>query len=143
MKVFNEEVSCCNDCPMIDRSSDRWSDPKCNLSYGTNVSDKNKTISKDCPFDKPITKEIIEGFGFVNTKQYSDELVFQKNISDYEFYELSLQEDNRVIIEYWSQEKLVTKVLPKETWGCFNIFAGEINNPEELGFILHSIGVIK
>lgn len=140
MKVFNEEVNYCQDCPFLNHVGMDGEDSYCNKLHKDVME---RSIDKDCPFNKPITKEVIEGFGFVNTKQYSDELVFQKNISDYEFYELSLQEDNRVIIEYWSQEKLVTKVLPKETWGCFNIFAGEINNPEELGFILHSIRVIK
>ena len=139
MKVFNEKVEDCCLCPYLGSYSMN-EEPYCKLDK-KNIEDIN-VIPEHCPFNKPITKEVIEGFGFVNTKQYSDELVFQKNISDYEFYELSLQEDNRVIIEYWSQEKLVTKVLPKETWRCFNIFAGKINNPEELKFILTTIGVL-
>lgn len=143
MRVFNKEVKGCHECN-YNAAEGQCGETWCKFIYkDTDNLDSTNPIHKECPFNKPITKEVIKGFGFLNTKQYSDELVCQKNISEYEFYELSLQEDNRFIIEYWSQERLVAKVLPKETWGCFNIFVGEINNPVELEFILCSIGVIE
>ena len=135
MKVFNKEVSCCNDCPMIDRNSDRYLDPKCNLSHGANVSDKNKTISKDCPFNKPITKEVIEGFGF----KFEGGKLRENFLDNFNF-------KDKIRLEYWYKDKALTIININR--GIFEeypdvIFKGTINNPIELEFILKSIGVIE
>ena len=92
---------------------------------------------------KYLDKEDIESLGFINTKQYSDEMVFQLHTSDYEFYELTWQfeDDSTIIIECWSQEKMVAKVLPKETWGHVDIFIGHVKNKSEFKKLLTQLGI--
>ena len=135
MKIFNKQVNCCNDCPMIDRSEDRFTEPKCNVERYADVSKKNTIISKDCPFGKPVTKEVIEGFGFeykvFKTFSYFKNPLFLRWYENKEGVYLQLKPKNEILI-YKQQDE-----------GKDILFQGEINNPEELEFILCSIGVIE
>lgn len=91
---------------------------------------------------KYLDSSDIETCGFIKTKEYSDELIFQKNDGDYSFYELTYQfEENKVCIEQWTQGSLVATVLPKEEWNSFNLFCGTIKNLSELKVLLKQIGV--
>ncbi len=137
MKVFNTEVNCCNECPMIDRHSDKYLDLKCNLLHRANVSDKNKTISKDCPFNKPITQEIIEGFGFKVMSDYgagTSYILGDAYKLDTVKYEGLTYSKNQVRI-------FTNAGIFGEDWS--RIFMGTINNPEELKFILSSLNIIS
>lgn len=95
---------------------------------------------------KYLSAEDIVELGFIQTKQYSDEVVFQKHVSDYEFIELTLHidEDYNITIEKWYQSKMITRVLPVETntWDNYIIFRGTIKNKSKLKEVLQMIGVL-
>ena len=92
---------------------------------------------------KYIDKQDLIELGFVLVKEHSDELVFQFNNGDYCFYELTLDldNDNRVCIEQWTQNKIVATILPRDQWRCFNIFYGMIKNKSELIKVLKMLGI--
>jgi hypothetical protein len=84
--------------------------------------------------------------GFVGVKTYSDELLFQRNISAFEFIELTLHldEDYNITIEKYCQSKLITTVLEvtPDNYENYIIFRGTIKNKHELQTILKMIGVL-
>jgi hypothetical protein len=87
---------------------------------------------------KYLDKEDIESLGFINIKEYSGSLNFQKIIDDYLFYEIDLDlGDNITTIEkYYSQNA-------DGICNCYTLFKGIIKNKSELKFILKSIGVLE
>lgn len=95
---------------------------------------------------KHLSAEDIVELGFIQTKQYSNEVVFQKHVSDYEFIELTLHadEDYNITIEKWHQSKMVAKELPVDnnTWGNYIIFRGFVKNKSKLKEVLQMIGVL-
>lgn len=140
MKVWGKDVKSCSKCSMYYTSEYTT---KCLYTDEYLREYFNDSINENCPFSKPITKEVIESYGFFLIEKYPDELVFEKKDGDYCLYELSLQlEENEFYITQWAQGSLVAKVLPKEKWNTFNLFCGILNNPVELEFILKSIEVI-
>lgn len=61
MKVFNEEVNCCQNCHFLNHIEMDGEDSYCNKLY-KDITERS--IDKEYPFNNPITKEVIEGFGF-------------------------------------------------------------------------------
>lgn len=127
--------------------------------YRTNVWREFKFLINDeftCLYDfeedlyrcrvKYLSAEDIVDLGFVKTKEYSDEIVFQKNISDYEFIELTfhLDDDYNITAEKWNQSKMAAKKLPinEVNWQSYIIFRGVIKNKHELQTILKQIRVL-
>lgn len=94
---------------------------------------------------KYLDQNDIEECGFKLIKSYSDELIFQLQDGDYSFYELGFQqeEDFKICIEHWQQNKLCAKVLPLDQWSCFNIFLGTVKNTSELKLLLNMLGINK
>ena len=94
---------------------------------------------------KYLDSQDIIDCGFINVKTYSDELLFQKNISAFEFIELTLHldEDYNITIEKYCQSKLVNTVLEvaPDNHENYIIFRGTIKNKHELKTILKQIGV--
>lgn len=95
---------------------------------------------------KYLDQSDIEECGFINTKTYSDELLFKKNVSDYEFIELTfyLEEDEvNVSIDRSRQSKLVATRLPvnEGNWEFLTIFHGTIKNKTELKKVIKMLGI--
>lgn len=94
---------------------------------------------------KYLDQEDIESLGFTKTKEYSDELLFQKHLSDYEFLELTfyldIDDDINVSIDRFYQSKMVARRLPigKETWELLTIFHGKIKNKSEFKKLLKQL----
>ena len=131
MKVLNKEVKECKDCPCLD-SLDIDGSPFCTM-LSKDIKDCN-VIDKDCPFIKPITKEVIEGFGFIKTKSSGYNLFVGKLIK----FNIIYNYNNRLcLIEKFFIDKL------SERPNSLVLFKGTINNPIELEFILNSVGVIE
>ena len=87
----------------------------------------NDNINSKCPFLKPISKEVIEGFGFVEQPKLNSN-----------FADVYRNEKNLQIINY-GNIILIDRYYEYES----TLFKGTINNPIELEFILKSIGVIE
>lgn len=115
MKVWNKEVSCCEDCDYENKEFHC-----CQIDYSIDNI-------KDCPFNKPVTKEVIEGFGFLEIPKLSP-----KHCDIYR------REDNLQIMVGKNIVEINTYYEYEST-----LFKGTINNPVELEFILRSIGVIE
>lgn len=130
MKVFNEEVNCCQDCPFLNHVG-MAEDSYCNKLH-KDVTEHS--IDKDCPFNKPITKEVIEGFGFVKDIT----LIFQKP-------DLIIVETTEVSNSKYYKMVYSFRYKTCEIMDCEDstLFLGNINNPQELEFVLRSIGVIE
>lgn len=132
MKVFNEEVEDCCLCPYLGNYSMN-EEPYCKLDK-KDIDDIN-VIPEHCPFNKPITKEVIEGFGFkLEGGKLRENFLDNFNFKD------------KIRLEYWYKDKALTIININR--GIFEeypdvIFKGTINNPVELEFILKSIGVIE
>lgn len=137
MKVWGKEVSCCNDCTYFYKDGDI-------LECATDELKHLKSLDKveykmyaheDCPFSKPITKEVIEKFGFIF--RYNDFTfeVFNKTKDSISNYNLEY--------DYSSHWCTINTCNLDDTEIYSEIFKGEINNPEELRFILTSLGIIK
>ena len=112
---------------------------------GDVIIDLEKEVDLSNARVKYLDEEDINSLGFTTVKRYSDDMMFQLHTSDYEFYELTWQfeDDNRIIIEYWAQEKMVVKPLHKETWGHVDIFIGYIKNKQELKKLLTQLNVLR
>lgn len=98
---------------------------------------------------KILDEQDIIDCGFVKTKEYSDELLFQKQISDYEFFEitfyLDVDEDINISVDRFRQSKMVVKRFPVEerTWDVLTVFHGTIKNKTEFKKLLKQIGVYE
>lgn len=124
MKVLNEEVEDCCLCPYLGSYSMN-EEPCCKLDK-KDIEDIN-VIPEHCPFNKPVTKEVIEGFGFLEIPKLSP-----KHCDIYR------REDNLQIMVGKNIVEINTYYEYEST-----LFKGTINNPVELEFILRSIGVIE
>ena len=125
MKVFNKEVEECCLCPCLDHL-DMDGSPYCNILQ-EDIKDCN-IIHKDCPFNKPVTKEVIEGFGFKYLRKGWSEnsKIYRKNRGEgFEIYSRN------------NESFHITKA------NGLVLFEGAINNLVELEFILRSVGVIE
>jgi hypothetical protein len=119
MKILNKEVTTCLHCPCSHPFIHEEYTCRCNLT--TKLIDTTKGIDEECPFLQPITKEVIESFGF---KQSFRETYFE--LGDFQIY-LNIHPTHNITI-YGEHSEVV--------------FEGTINNKIELEFILRSIGVI-
>jgi hypothetical protein len=130
MRIFNEEVFNCGQCPLVIRDE---------YYVGCQKLDKEfysfDTINKDCPFNKPITKEVIEGFGFYH---FYDDFTFG-------VYTKNMENDHRwnMTYDYSDKSCRIIEVDSNNSEIFGETFIGTINNPIELEFILRSIGVIE
>ena len=135
MRVYNEKVDRCCECPILDHL-DMDGSPFCGM---LNEEVDNNKIHPDCPFSKPITKEVIEGFGFKVPNfvdQYFKNKEWERDIegSDDSFgnpktYSLRIDQYGKIEI--------------RGPFGDFRLFYGKLNNPEELEFILRRVGAIE
>lgn len=149
MKVFNKEVEECCMCPCLDHL-DMDGSPYCNMLQ-KDIKDCD-TIDKDCPFNKSVTKEDFEKFGFNYFPKYilshKGAFVLERNdlypkigntdiTVDYlvEWY------DNRFAIFILQHNE--NEIYENQVLGAPRQFIGTINNPIELEFILQSIGIIE
>lgn len=130
MKVWNKEVNDCCLCPYLGNYS-MDEEPYCKFSK-KDIEDIN-VIPKHCPFAQPITKEVIEGFGF-KTVTFCNIVRFELGI-----YRLYWFED---VPNFISLECICADYSGTDGYLTL-IFRGTVNNPIELEFILHSIGVIE
>ena len=126
MRVYNEKVDRCCECPMLDHL-DMEGSPFCGI---LNEEVDNNKIHPDCPFSKPITKDVIEGFGFKIFNYRNIECFNLKNYLLFKF-----ENNNFISIDKFPD-------TPRHCESGNNCFRGTINNPEELKFILTAIGVI-
>lgn len=128
MKVWNKDVESCSEC-MCKNTHDFDGSPYCNLTF---KDVENNSVNKDCPFTQPITKEVIEGFGFKFNKYWKDYSIYKKNESIYykDKVELWVADYNKGYVVYIKTNHV-------------GEFKGIVNNPKELEFILHSIRVIE
>jgi hypothetical protein len=94
---------------------------------------------------KYLDKSDIESTGFNFIEEEDNELTFRKEISEFDYYTLTLRYSQEgtpiVIIEEWSQNKLVNKKLEKEFWSSYTLFHGEIKNISELKRILKQLNI--
>lgn len=126
MKVFNKEIEDCCLCPYLGNYS-LDEEPYCRFNK-KDITDIN-VIPEHCEFNKPITKEVIEGFGF---KQYNKPHTYHfwmfPTLINPQFKMTKMTETEYII------EDLVNHIF---------VFKGEINNPEELKFLMICLGIIK
>ena len=149
MKVFNEEVEDCCLCPYLGNYSMN-EEPYCKLDK-KDIEDIN-VIPNHCPFSQKITKEVIEGFGFIKLQEYvlshNGAYVLKTNL---EYPEIGTAYKLDYLIESYNNSRFaIFKVKHIEGAVYENLvidgilmFIGTINNPIELEFILRSIGVIE
>lgn len=142
MKVWNEEIKNCGDCPYVESYNREWT---CEYDEHEITTGFNLDIDEDCPFDKPITRNVIETFGFTIIKELDYNIKGQLSPENpFKFYELDYDlDDNELIIEEFSQGKMLGQSMDKNTFDSRIIFEGVIDNPEELKFILISLNIIK
>lgn len=128
VKVWGEEIDSCWKCYHHGRTD---FDELC-CSYTGTVIKSN--INEDCPFSKPITKEVIEEFGFkyIKTHPGTTESYFEFPDSE---WGLDFDPNWKGI--------LYIRIYVFGCDGDTTYFAGTVNNPIELEFILKSIGVIE
>ena len=128
VKVWGEEIDSCWKCYHHGRTD---FDELCCSYTGTIIK---SDINEDCPFSKPITKEVIEGFGFkyIKTQPGTTESYFEFPNSE---WGLDFDPNWKGI--------LYIRIYVFDCDGDTTYFAGTINNPVELEFILKSIGVIE
>ena len=125
VKVWGEEIDSCWKCYHHGRTD---FDELCCSYTGTVIK---SDINEDCPFSKPVTKEVIEEFGFkyIKTHPGTTESYFEFPDSEW-----GLDFDPN-----WKNIRIYVFGCDGDT----TYFAGTINNPVELEFILKSIGVIE
>ena len=128
VKVWGEEIDSCWKCYHHGRTD---FDELC-CSYTGTVIKSN--INEDCPFSKPVTKEVIEEFGFkyIKTHPGTTESYFEFPDSE---WGLDFDPNWKGI--------LYIRIYVFGCDGDTTYFAGTINNPIELEFILKSVGVIE
>ena len=128
VKVWGEEIDSCWKCYHHGRTD---FDELCCSYTGTIIK---SDINEDCPFSKPITKEVIEGFGFkyIKTQPGTTESYFEFPNSE---WGLDFDPNWKGI--------LYIRIYVFDCDGDTTYFAGTVNNPIELEFILKSIGVIE
>lgn len=131
VKVWGREISCCRECTQYTKEF-----YTCQLigDMDSNEIDTSIEIHKDCPFSKPITKEVIENFGFNYIKTHPG--------TTESYFELPNSEWGIDFDPVWNGKPFIRIYV----FGCdgdTTHFSGVITNPLELKFILKSIGVIE
>lgn len=117
MKVWNKEISHCGHCGL------------CALEYPAEID----TIHPDCPFNKELTKEDIESFGFV-----------EDTLRDYEEYRKCY-----IFPQHFTLTHLLKDIAIKITGfdqglnKRIYLFEGTITSKPHLEFILQSLGIIQ
>ena len=128
VKVWGLEIDSCWKCYHHGRTD---FDELCCSYTGTVIK---SDINEDCPFSKPVTKEVIEEFGFkyIKTHPGTTESYFEFPDSE---WGLDFDPNWKGI--------LYIRIYVFGCDGDTTYFAGTVNNPIELEFILKSIGVIE
>jgi len=100
MKVFNQEITNCRNCNLFDEEFMRCNYTDIELrnydDEGNEIFYEYNDIHKTCPFNKPLTKEDIESFGFIQTES---ETFWNKYISDDTLY-IIYHNQFKIIISY-------------------------------------------
>lgn len=123
MKVWNREVKECNDCGFCEYIVDIDGKTAFRCKE-TGYLVRHDSIDDQCPFNKPITNKVIESFGFKSK--------FIEPDNQYHLREWVLLDFGKNIYEIYKY------MVPKST-----VFKGELNNSEELRFILKKSKIIK
>lgn len=143
MKVFNREVKNCIECKFYDYRQD-----KCmylGLRTANRLNEFNfkpfKEIFDECPFNKPLTKEDIESFGFVFATKSIDDWYYKEGEYETEqfntnrFYKLQLQ---------FSRKDEICKICAIDTDNSeYILFNGKITSKPHLEFILNTLNIIQ
>ena len=129
VKVWGLEIDSCWKCYYHGHTD---FDELCCSYTGTVIK---SDINEDCPFSKPITKEVIESFGgevAYIPEAYKEDILFWFNNKKY-------------LVHIHNHDRIIPLLIITDTEKCCNmdVFKGTINNPIELEFILKSIGVIE
>ena len=86
VKVWGKEVSCCRDCEYLEEALDGCENIYRYCNKGKYYLDDVDVLDKDCPFTKPITKEVIESFGgevAYIPEAYKEDILFWFNNKKY------------------------------------------------------------
>ena len=126
VKVWGKEIDNCISCKYCSAYEPRCLFADLDLWEGG--------IHKDCPFSKPITKEIIESYGFeyIKTHPGTTEAYFELPDSE---WGIDFDPD-------WNSKPFI-RIYEFGCDGDTTFFSGVLNNSIELEFILKSIGVIE
>ena len=127
VKIWGKEVERCFICTYYNGY-----EGCCNITGEYIDPISNDNINNKCPFLKPITKEVIEGFGFKYIKPWislGDGAIYVNNLYGLTHF-------------YKTDSISIWESLQYNLEGDI-YFNGKINNPIELEFILKSIGVIE
>ena len=134
VKIWGKEINICGECLHFSYNDCGICD--CNMLYKEFELelDPNKNVSKYCPFLQPISKEVIESYGFkyIKTHPGTTESYFEFPDSE---WGLDFDPNWKGI--------LYIRIYVFGCDGDTTYFAGTINNPIELEFILKSVGVIE
>ena len=148
VKVWGEEIDSCWKCYHHGRTD---FDELCCSYTGTIIK---SDINEDCPFSKPITKEVIEGFGFIynynadlenmETPEHSCN-PYQCILKDVSFCNSSRSIDLKMTYLGTLNNPNIYRLemYERNYFEWYSIFEGRLNNPIELEFILKSLGVIE
>lgn len=126
MKVFNKEINNCAECSFL--LNDLYCVQLEEDIYNTFdeesefIFNKQTQIYSNCPFNKPVTKEDIESFGFTTRNEESDFIL------NFSYLEYKLQ--------YCSSEK--TCIIKNHKI----LFDGKITSKLHLEFILQTLNII-
>ena len=130
MEVWNKRLNSCCECPYYDGDT-------CSI-LEVITHKPSERIHKDCPFNKPITKKVIEGLGWIK----SDEQILPKDIIGcYDFRNDINKEYHGVFRE--THTTILRWDLTGMEYKWVQIFSGRLNNPEELKFILKRLNIIE
>jgi hypothetical protein len=129
MRVFNKEVKGCHECS-YNAAEGQCGETWCKFIYkDTDNLDLISPIHKECPFNKPITKESFKEVGLKLISDKNNWCEFRNDKCDL-YVNLDFQKPTHLNI-HSRGHSFIGNCKPK------------VNNPEELEFILRSIGVIK
>ena len=128
MKVWNKEVNSCCECYHCDGDY-------CNITKEF-LNNRSEIINNDCPFSKPITKDVIEEFGFTLNHATRKNAIYNIFKNEYSTF-LYCGENNYFEISNCHDVEIINNSRVEWT------FKGVISNPIELEFILRSVGAIE
>ncbi len=145
MKIFTQEVNNCNECNFFDKEF-----TECNYTdeafehfdnEGEEIFREYEDIHKTCPFNKSLTKEDIESFGFKFKSKSIDD--WYERLGEYEtnnenpqrFYKLQLH------INRDNLHCFIDAIDIDNTE--YSVFKGYITSKPHLEFILQTLNIIK